>query len=185
MSEQIKLVHTTDLGSSLEVANNNAVEVKISPLKGNVTLERTLTGLRADVELPEFKKSVTDASIEDGKLKLTFSDKTETELALPATAIDVKLDKAELTEDNKLKLTLSNGDIIETDLAKFVDAPKSAQEYFDEIIALTNFKSSLITALTQDTDFVEAVKDKMIEALKGVEIQDTNGNSKGYLITLS
>lgn len=184
MSEQIKLVHTTDLGNTLEVNSGGYVEVKPSE-EGNVKLENTASGLKASIELPESKKSVKGVSVEDGKLKLTFSDESETELALPATAIDVKLDKAELTEDNKLKLTLSNGDIIETDLAKFVDAPKSAQEYFDEIITLTNFKSSIITALTQDTDFVEAAKDKMIEVLKGVEIQDTKGNSKGYLITLS
>lgn len=178
---QIKVVHVADLGNTLEVTGDGHVEVKPSE-EGNVKLENTAGGLKASIELPESKKSVTGVSIEENKLKLTFSDETETEVALPATAVDVKLDKAELTEDNKLKLTLSNSDIIETDLAKFVDAPKSAQEYLDEMVALTTFKPKLIEVLSADTDFVEAIKDKIIEAIKGEEIQNAGGTSYGYLI---
>lgn len=178
---KIKTVHVADLGNTLEVTDSGYVEVKIND-EGNVKLERTGSGVKASVELPEVKKAIASVTVEEGKLVFHYTDDTTSELALPATAIDVKLEHAELTEENKLKLTLSNGDTIETDLSKFVDAPKSAQEYLDEMVALTTFKPKLIEILSADTDFVEAIKDKIIDAIKGEEIQNAGGTTYGFLI---
>lgn len=178
---KIKTVHVADLGNTLEVTDSGYVEVKIND-EGNVKLERTGSGVKASVELPEAKKAIASVTVESGKLVLHYTDDTTTELELPATAVDVKLEHAELTEENKLKLTLSNGDTFETDLSKFVDALKSAQEYLDEMVALTTFKPKLIEILSADTDFVEAIKDKIIDAIKGEEIQNAGGTTYGFLI---
>lgn len=117
------------------------------------------------------------AVVQGNNIVFTLLDDTTVSLALPAQAIDVKLQGAEITEDNKLKLTLSNGDIVEADLAKFVDAPKSASEYFTEIKALPEFKAAVL-------EFLKSAEGKaaMLEVLKGEEVQDFAGNSKGYLL---
>ncbi len=95
---------------------------------------------------------------------LTASD-AGLKLELPASTVDVKLQGAEITAENKLKLTLSDNSVIEADLAKFVDAPKSADDYWTEIKALATF----------GTDVKEAVK--------GEAVQDLAGNTKGYLVS--
>ena len=59
----------------------------------------------------------------------------------------------------------SDNSVIEADLAKFVDAPKSADDYWTEIKALATF----------GTDVKEAVK--------GEVVQDLAGNTKGYLVS--
>lgn len=171
----IKVVHATDLGNSLEI-DNGYVEVKVST-EGNVTLSKTPAGLKADVTLPEVKKSVTGVAVDSGKLVLTYSDGETENVVLPAQSVDVKLQGAELTEENKLKLTLSNGDVIETDLARFVDAPRTALEYWTEIKALADFKATVVELLKSDE-----AKAVLLEVLKGDEVQNVAGQTKGYLL---
>ena len=50
------------------------------------------------------------------------------------------------------------------------------------MVALTTFKPKLIQLLSEDNDFVDAIKDKVIEAIKGEEIQNAGGTTYGYLI---
>ena len=111
------------------------------------------------------------------KVKVTKSDETTEELQLPAQAVDVKLKGAELTEDNKLKLTLSDDSVIEADLAKFVDAPKSAADYWTEIKALPDFKDTVVELLKSPE-----AKAALLETLKGEEVQNLAGDTKGYLL---
>ena len=171
----IQFMEKPEVGQTTEVVNN-VLEVKINN-EGNVKFERTETGLKGEVALPEAKVVITKVEIVDNKVKVTKSDDTTEELPLPAQAIDVKLQSAELTEDNKLKLTLSNGDILEADLAKFVDAPKSATEYWTEIKALPDFKTTVIELLKSPE-----AKAALLEMLKGEEVQNLAGDTKGYLL---
>lgn len=171
----IQFMEKPEVGQTTEVVNN-VLEVKINN-EGNVKFERTETGLKGEVALPEAKVVITKVEIVDNKVKVTKSDDTTEELPLPAQAIDVKLQSAELTEDNKLKLTLSNGDILEADLAKFVDAPKSASEYWTEIKALPDFKTTVIELLKSPE-----AKAALLEVLKGEEVQNLAGDTKGYLL---
>lgn len=171
----IQFMEKPEVGQTTEVVNN-VLEVKINN-EGNVKFERTETGLKGEVALPEAKVVITKVEIVDNKVKVTKSDDTTEELPLPAQAIDVKLQSAELTEDNKLKLTLSNGDILEADLAKFVDAPKSASEYWTEIKALPDFKTTVVELLKSPE-----AKAALLEVLKGEEVQNLAGDTKGYLL---
>lgn len=171
----IQFMEKPEVGQTTEVVNN-VLEVKINN-EGNVKFERTETGLKGEVALPEAKVVITKVEIVDNKVKVTKSDDTTEELPLPAQAIDVKLQSAELTEDNKLKLTLSNGDILEADLAKFVDAPKSATEYWTEIKALPDFKTTVVELLKSPE-----AKAALLEVLKGEEVQNLAGDTKGYLL---
>lgn len=171
----IQLMHKNEVGKTSEVVDGH-VEVKINN-EGNVKFERTETGLKGEVALPAAVVAITKVEIVDGKVKVTKSDDTTDELPLPAQAVDVKLQGAELTEDNKLKLTLSNGDILEADLAKFVDAPKAATEYWTEIKALPDFKDTVIELLKSPE-----AKAALLEVLKGDEVQNLSGETKGYLL---
>lgn len=171
----IQFMEKPEVGQTTEVVNN-VLEVKFNN-EGNVKFERTETGLKGEVALPEAKVVITKVEIVDNKVKVTKSDDTTEELPLPAQAIDVKLQSAELTEDNKLKLTLSNSDILEADLAKFVDAPKSATEYWTEIKALPDFKTTVIDLLKSPEG-----KAALLEVLKGEEVQNLAGDTKGYLL---
>ena len=171
----IQFMEKPEVGQTTEVVNN-VLEVKINN-EGNVKFERTETGLKGEIALPEAKVVITKVEIVDNKVKVTKSDDTTEELPLPAQAIDVKLQSAELTEDNKLKLTLSNGDILEADLAKFVDAPKAATEYWTEIKALPDFKDTVIELLKSPE-----AKAALLEVLKGEEVQNLAGDTKGYLL---
>ena len=171
----IQLMHKNEVGKTTEVVDGH-VEVKINN-EGNVKFERTETGLKGEVALPAAVVAITKVEIVDGKVKVTKSDETTEELPLPAQAVDVKLKGAELTEDNKLKLTLSDDSVIEADLAKFVDAPKSATEYWTEIKALPDFKTTVIDLLKSPE-----AKAALLEMLKGDEVQNLAGDTKGYLL---
>lgn len=171
----IQFFEKPEVGKTTEVVDN-VLEVKPDN-SGNVKFTRTDDGLKGEVTLPEAKIVITNVEIVDGKVKVTKSDDTIVELPLPVQAIDVKLQSAELTEDNKLKLTLSNGDILEADLAKFVDAPKSATEYWTEIKALPDFKTTFVELLKSPE-----AKTALLEILKGEEVQNLAGDTKGYLL---
>lgn len=171
----IQFMEKPEVGQTTEVVNN-VLEVKPDN-SGNVQFTRTENGLKGEVTLPAEKVVITKVEIVDGKIKVTKSDETTEELPLPAQAVDVKLQSAELTEDNKLKLTLSNGDILEADLAKFVDAPKSASEYWTEIKASPDFKTTVVELLKSPE-----AKAALLEILKGEEVQNLAGDTKGYLL---
>lgn len=146
----IQVLHRDEVGKFLTVGNDGK-----------------LNGMNA------FKSAI----VQDNSIVFTLLDESQVTLALPTPTVDVKLTGAELTDDNKLKLTLSDGSEVKADLAKFVDAPKSAEEYWNEIKVLPDFKTALIEMLKSPE-----VKSALIELLKGNEIQDFAGTSKGYLL---
>lgn len=171
----IQFMEKPEVGKTTEVVDDR-LEVKPDN-SGNVHFTRTADGLKGEVTLPEAKVVITKVEIVDGKVKVTKSDDTTEELPLPVQAVDVKLKGAELTEDNKLKLTLSNGDILEADLAKFVDAPKAVEDYWTEIKALPDFKTTVVDLLKSPE-----AKAALLEVLKGEEVQNLAGDTKGYLL---
>lgn len=146
----MKVLHRNEVGKYLEVGPDGK-----------------LNGMNA------FKSAVVQGT----NIVFTLLDDTTVTLALPSQSVDVKLKGAELTEDNKLKLTLSDDSVVEADLAKFVDAPKSASEYLTEIKALPDFKTAIVELLKS----TEA-KAALLEVLKGEEVQDFAGATKGYLL---
>lgn len=156
-----QVVFKEDIGTGLGVVQGK-LAVQIDPAS-SAALTASDAGLK--LELPAAVKSITAVAIKGNKVKVTDSEGVEKELELPASTVDVKLQGAEITAENKLKLTLSDNSVIEADLAKFVDAPKSADDYWTEIKALATF----------GTDVKEAVK--------GEVVQDLAGNTKGYLVS--
>lgn len=171
----IQFFEKPEVGKTTVVVDDR-LEVKPDN-SGNVKFTRTDDGLKGEVTLPAETVAITKVEIVDNKVKVTKSDETTEELQLPAQAVDVKLKGAELTEDNKLKLTLSDDSVIEADLAKFVDAPKSATEYWTEIKALPDFKDTVIELLKSPE-----AKAALLEVLKGEEVQNLAGDTKGYLL---
>lgn len=149
----IKIVHDNEVGLGLEI-QGGMVQAKAG---ANVRVDAS--GI--NVDLP---KSIAGIRVEGNEIVVTNTAGEEQRVALPAQTVDVKLQGAELTPDNKLKLTLSDSSEIEADLAKFVDAPKTAQEYWNEIKALPTFKADLIALL------------------KGEEVKDLAGVTKGFLL---
>lgn len=171
----IQFFEKPEVGKTTVVVDDR-LEVKPDN-SGNVKFTRTDDGLKGEVTLPTEKTVIKAIAIENGKLKVTNTDGLDELIELPAQAVDVKLKGAELTEDNKLKLTLSDDSVIEADLAKFVDAPKSATEYWTEIKALPDFKDTVIELLKSPE-----AKAALLEVLKGEEVQNLAGDTKGYLL---
>lgn len=171
----IQFFEKPEVGKTTVVVDDR-LEVKPDN-SGNVKFTRTDDGLKGEVALPAAQTVIKAIAVEDGKLKVTNTDGLDELVALPAQAVDVKLKGAELTEDNKLKLTLSDDSVIEADLAKFVDAPKSATEYWTEIKALPDFKDTVIELLKSPE-----AKAALLEVLKGEEVQNLAGDTKGYLL---
>lgn len=97
---------------------------------------------------------------DNNKVKFTMLDGTETELALPATPVDVKLSTLTF-QDGKLVGTLSNGTTVETELSSAVVV-------------------SAITGATDDQK--QQIADTLKDSLKGEEVQDSSGNSLGYFL---
>lgn len=207
----IKVHHDYEVGNGLEYTNSK-VSVKPDNT-GNVRIEVSENGVKGTVELPAAFDPVTlEQKIQEAQAKADRADAKATEADTKAqdantkngsqdTEIeqlkaknqeleqmfnaekekvstlegkvqalesreDIKLEGAFLNEDtNELELTLVGGTVIKTSLAKFVDAPKSAAEYLTEMKALPEFKAALV------------------ELLKGEEVQDFAGETKGFLIT--
>lgn len=160
------LIAKNETTNIFEVTADKKLDLKIDG-SGNVSLTKSDAGLKADVVfpvIPEVPTAIKSIEIADGKLKVTNTKDEVKDVELPAQAVDVKLQGAELTQDNKLKLTLSDGSVLETDLSKFVDAPKTAQEYWDEIKALPTFKADLLAVL------------------KGEVMQNLAGETFGFLL---
>lgn len=156
-----KILHINETHPTLQVTGNK-LGVAFDNT-GNVQFSATDTGLKGEVTFPVATTTITGVAVEGNNIKLTKSDGTEETVALPAMPIDVKLANAELTDDNKLKLTLSNGEVKEVELSALIKQ-KTAQEIWDEIKVLPSFKQDLL------------------ELLKGEEIQNFAGETKGYLL---
>lgn len=179
----IKILNENNLGPGLEKnASTKKLQVKI---KEGSALRLDALGLDVvipEVTIPEVPVAIAKIEIEGNNIKVTDTKENTLNVALPAQTVDVKLQGAEVTADNKLKLTLSSGDIVEADLSKFVDAPKTAQEYWTEQTALTSFAKDIAQALSTNAEAKAILSKAILKELVGVEVQDFEDNSVGYLL---
>lgn len=139
------ILNSNNLGHGLTQGADKKLTIKIKP---GSSLILDPAGLDVTIPPPVVPvTSVKTIEVEGNRLKVTNTEDVETYLDLPAQTVDVRLQGAKITEGNELQLELSNGDVIKTSLAKFIDAPKTAQEYWDEIKALPGFKDSLLALI--------------------------------------
>lgn len=161
----IKIFHDYEIGKGLAFADN---QVNVKPdNSGNVQFEVTEDGIKGVA--PEFDATNLETSINNLEerlnqhISLNFADHDEIGERLEEleNREDIKLAGAEIDGTN-LKLTTSDNVEIVVDLVKFVDAIPTAEEIYAEI------KQQILDDVKAD--------------LKGEEIQDFAGVTKGYLI---
>lgn len=162
----IQIFHDYEVGQGLEFKDG---KTHVKPdNSGNVQLEVSDKGLKGNVEFPaafdpsalEAKDQELQTAIDEAKAE---AEKLEQRVKAVEDREDIKLAGAEVDGTN-LKLTTSDGVEITVDLVKFVDAIPTAAEIYAEI------KDEIIADVKA--------------ALKGEEVQDFNGVTKGYLIEI-
>lgn len=158
----INFYQTDEIGNGLQLLDGN-LNLKLDNT-GNVNLTTSADGLKADVTLPEAQVALTDGSINDRTITFNKTDGSTITIELPALPIDVSLANAELTEENKLKLTLSDGTIKEVELATLIPAPKTTEQILDEILA------------------DDALKAKLVSGIYGREIRNAHNELLGYAL---
>lgn len=196
-----KVFYLDNLGNSLEVTGG---KVNVKPDNtGNVQFEVTEQGIKGNVELPaafdpsqlnekiEQVKTAADGAqaqatlanekngTQDTEIEQLKTKNTELEQALNAEKAkvttlegkvqaleerkDIRVANAQVVEDTKLQLTFENSDAsVEVDLAKFLQVVPSATDVYAEV------KDQILTDVKA--------------ALKGEEVQDFGGVTKGFLI---
>ena len=178
----IKILHSTELGHGLEQGADSKIKVK---LKAGSAL--TLDDAGLDVTIPAFPEVPTalkavEYEAATHKLKFTDTKSAVTEVELPTPTVDVKVTNLALNEQDELVASLSDGGQVKVSLAKFVDQAKAASAYWDEIKALPTFADDAATKIATDEAAAKKIATKVLELLKGEEVQDFSGNSKGYLL---
>lgn len=163
----IQVLHNYETGNGLEISQEHKIQIKPDN-SGNVQFEVSTNGLKGNVSLPEpFNPSTLETkiqSLEQAK-EQTNAEITQIKQELATKpSVDIKLSGLTF-ENTKLKGTLSDGSFVET-------------EFTSEIV---------VTAIENASDeqkerIVAALKPKLLEALKGEEIQDFAGNQKGFLL---
>lgn len=131
----IQVLHKTDIGTGLQVTDNKLVTDNF----------------------------IKDINVTGGKVVATFLDDTIVERALPEQVVDVKLQNA-VVEGELLKLTLTNGEKIGVSLASLIPPAKNAEQLWNELKAVPDFKTSLINFI------------------KGEEVHSFANELKGYLL---
>ena len=178
----IKILHSTELGHGLEQGADSKIKIK---LKEGTALTLDDAGLGVNIpafpEVPTAIKSITYEAATH-KLKLTDTKDATSEVELPAPTVDVKVTNLVLNEQDELVASLSDGGNVKVSLAKFVDQAKAASAYWDEIKALPTFASDAATQIAGDEAAAKKIATKVLELLKGEEVQDFSGNSKGFLL---
>lgn len=158
----INFYQTDEIDNGLKLENGK-LGIKLDA-SGNVQLSTSDAGLKADVALPAQQVAFTDAQIADNVITFSKTDGSTATLTLPELPVDVKLGNAELTADNKLKLTMSDGTIIEVELSALIPPAKTAEQLLDEIL----------------ND--QALKNKLLAGLRGDEIRNAKNDLLGYAL---
>lgn len=161
----IKILHNNETGKGLEYVDSK-LNVKADNT-GNVQFEVTDAGIKGNVTFP----AATDLSPLEGKVaaleaKDTALEAKDSELAGKVAALearqDIKLAGA-VVEGTNLKLTTSDNVEIVVDLATFMQTVPSAADMYAQV------KNQIIADVKA--------------AIKGEEVQDFGGNTKGFLIS--
>lgn len=148
-----------DADGNIKLADGTLTDVTVTDGK---LVKTKAGGTTEDVALPT---AVTGGSISGNTITLHKSDGTSVTIELPAIPVDISLDDLVFTNEGKLKATLTNGSIKETDFTAevVVKAIESADD-------------------AQKQRIVDALKGALLTSLRGTEVQDSSGVSEGYLL---
>lgn len=156
----IKLAHDYNFGKGFEIVDGK-IQAKVQNT-ATINLSVTDDGIKADFVGTTGTGLLKDVSVKEAENKLVFTVEggADKEVVLPAKTVDVHLSGLEFA-DSKLKATLSNGQVKEV-----------------------AFNAELIVAALESAD--QAQKQRLatalLEVLRGEEVQDIDGVSKGYLL---
>lgn len=179
----ISILHKDEIGLGLQAQSNNKLGVKPDN-SGNIQFEVSEAGLKGNVVLPEtFDPSALQqqiAALEQAKQAAetkanALQNALDTEKAKvqalegKVTALENRKDlhASNLTLDNatnEVVLTVEGGSELRVGLGKFLNVIPTSQAVWGEIKALPTFKADLLAIL------------------KGEEVQDFGGNTKGFLL---
>lgn len=178
----IKVQHDYQVGNGLEIVDNKTVvkpdntgnvfiEVSEAGLKGTVTLpqafdpstlQQQITALEQAKQAAEAKANELQEALNQEKAKVTVLEGKVTALE---NREDLHASNLTLDDDtNEVVLTVDGGSELRVGLGKFLNVIPTSQAVWDEIKALPTFKADLLAVL------------------KGEEVQDFAGNTKGFLL---
>ena len=179
----ISILHKDEIGLGLQVQSNKKLGVKPDN-SGNVQFEVSEAGLKGNVALPQaFDPSALQqqiAALEQAKQAAEtkangLQNALDTEKA-KVQDLEGKVTALENREDlhasnlslddatNEVVLTINNDAELRVGLGKFLNVIPTSQAVWDEIKALPSFKADLLAIL------------------KGEEVQDFSGHTKGFLL---
>ena len=179
----ISILHKNEIGLGLQAQANNKLGVKPDN-SGNVQFELSDAGLKGNVVVPQaFDPSALQQQIaalaqakqaaetKANELQAALNQEQAKVQALEGkvTALENRKDlhASNLTLDdatNEVVLTVDGGSELRVGLGKFLNVIPTSQAVWDEIKALPTFKADLLAVL------------------KGEEVQDFGGNTKGFLL---
>lgn len=154
----IQIFHDYELGNGLEFKDT---KLNVKPdNSGNVQFEVSEQGLKGNVQLPDqFDPSELQRQLEE---LTTAKQQLEQKVQVLESREDIHVTNAEVVEDTKLQITIEGAQPVTVDLAKFLNVfPTSEQVYAD-------IKDQVLADVKAE--------------LKGEEVQDFAGNTKGYLL---
>ena len=180
----VSILHKNEIGLGLQVHPfDHKLGVKPDN-SGNIQFEVSEAGLRGNIELPQaFDPSTLQqqiAALEQAKQAAeTKANELQNALDTEKAKVEVlenKVTALEHREDlhasgltldektNEVVLTINNDSELRVGLGKFLNIIPTSQAVWDEIKALPTFKADLLAIL------------------KGEEVQDFGGNTKGFLL---
>ena len=180
----VSILHKNEIGLGLQVQPFDH-KLGIKPdNSGNIQFEVSEAGLRGNIELPQaFDPSTLQqqiAALEQAKQAAeTKANELQNALDTEKAKVEVLENKVTVLENredlhatnlslddvtNEVVLTINNDLELRVGLGKFLNVIPTSQAVWDEIKALPSFKADLLAIL------------------KGEEVQDFGGNTKGFLL---
>ena len=166
----ISVFHKEEVGLGLQVQSDNKLGIK-EDNTGNVQFEVSAYGLKGNVEFPKaFDPSTLQQQIQALEQDKQAAEAKVTTLEGKVTALENRKDlhASGLHLDNatnEVVLTVEGGSELRVGLGKFLNVIPTSQAVWDEIKALPTFKADLLAVL------------------KGEEVQDFAGATKGFLLS--
>ena len=170
----ISILHKNEIGLGLQAHYADSytrIKLGVKPdNSGNVQFELSDAGLKGNVELPQaFDPSALQQQITELEQAKQAAETKAQVLEDKVTALENRKDlhASNLTLDdatNEVVLTVDGGSELRVALGKFLNVIPTSQAVWDEIKALPTFKADLLAVL------------------KGEEVQDFTGYTKGFLL---
>lgn len=126
-------------------------------------------------------KGIKQIAVQGNDIVVTKYDDSTENVALPAQTVDVKLTGAELVDETKLKLTLSDNSELRVDLAKFLNIDTDTKPTAVSLTG-TTLQIDLSDSTNVQTDIATALQNYIDANVKGDEVQSLGGVKLGYFI---